>query len=101
MRWRLNPSDEIQKVLDEAESKLKTLLRRLGTQLRSKNYLRAVETYSEILVLATETERDIIDGLQEDVHVDALYGCIHNILGEIATMQELLSRNTALKEARS
>ncbi|MCH7889713.1 MAG: GAF domain-containing protein [Proteobacteria bacterium] len=42
-----------------------------------------------------------IDGLQEDVHVDALYGCIHNIFGEIATMQELLSRNTAFKEARS
>lgn len=42
-----------------------------------------------------------VDGLQDNVHVDALYGCIQNIFGEIAAMQELLSRNTDWKEIRS
>ena len=42
-----------------------------------------------------------IDGLQDTVHVDALYGCIQNIFGEIAAMQELLSRSTGWQEVRS
>ncbi len=42
-----------------------------------------------------------IDGLQDIVHVDALYGCIRDVYYEVNAMQELLSRNTALEKVRT